>query len=192
MGNKRYKEKPNGNFLSSPAPPSGSPSMFSGAPFALVPAHTSAVSCETPGQHWQCPCARAFRKRGTALYPDQVSTTSFSKMGTIARASWHSPDHLPPPKLPLGDPHKPMWEKADLLMCQVPARIIPWCRQAGPSRTEGGAHRAALGGAVDGQVRGKWCEKRFYFSMGSNRGENIVRHRPGEPMGSWEIHLKAF
>ena len=73
--------------------------MFSGAPFALVPAHTSAVSCETPGQHWQCPCARAFRKRGTALYPDQVSTTSFSKMGTIARASWHSPDHLPPPKL---------------------------------------------------------------------------------------------
>lgn len=100
--------------------------------------------------------------------------------------------HLPSPKLPLGDPHKPMWEKADLLMCQVPARIIPWCRQARPSRTEGGAHRAALGGAVDGQVRGKWCEKRFYFSMGSNRGENIVRHRPGEPMGSWEIHLKAF
>lgn len=24
--------------------------------------------------------------------------------------------HLPPPKLPLGHPHKPMWEKADLLM----------------------------------------------------------------------------
>lgn len=65
--------------------------------------------------------------------------------------------HLPSPKLPLGEPHKSMWEKADLLMCQVPARIIPWCRQAGPSGTEGGAHRAALGGAVDGQVRGMWC-----------------------------------
>ena len=73
--------------------------MFSGAPFTPVAAHTSAVSFETPGQHRQCPCARAFRKRGTALYPDRASTTSLSKMCTIARASWHSPDHLPPPKL---------------------------------------------------------------------------------------------
>lgn len=84
--------------------------------------------------------------------------------------------HLPPPKLPLGRPHKPMWEKADLLMCQAPARIIPWCRQAGPSGIEGGSW------VEQSMDRWETCGvRRGFISLCGQTGENTVRHRAGSP-----------
>lgn len=98
--------------------PSGSPSMFSRAPFSTVPAYPSSVSFQTPGQHQQCPYARAFRKRGTSPYPDWASTSSLNKTCVVSRASWHSPDHL----------HPQSWRSHKLaIICPWgdPSRLLP-------------------------------------------------------------------
>lgn len=71
--------------------------------------------------------------------------------------------------------------KLDCLMCQPHTGMTLCCQP------DGGAHGAGLSGAVSGRVTGRWYEKRLYFSIGSDTGDNTGRHRGGEPMGSWEI-----
>lgn len=40
-----------------------------------------------------------FRKKVISPYPDRAPTSNLTKTCVVARASWHHPDHLPPPIL---------------------------------------------------------------------------------------------
>lgn len=96
-----------------------------------------------------------------------------------------------PPKLPLGDPHKPMWGRADLVMCQVPARIIPWCRQAGPSGTEEGP-TGSLGWSSQwtGERHVVWEEVLFLYVVKPQWEHCEAQSR--EPTGSRKYTLEPY